>query len=385
MKNYFSKSSYKSLSMKAYLFRASVILFWMLMAFFTSAVQADRLKDIVSIAGVRSNQLVGYGLIVGLDGTGDQTSQAPFTIQSLKSMLSEFGITLPPNVNPQVKNVAAVSLHAELPPFAKPGQRIDVTVSSIANSKSLRGGTLLLAPLKGADGQVYAIAQGNVIVGGFGVGADGSSITVNVPSVGRIPNGASVERSVISSFNQGNSLTLNLHIFDFTTANRVATAINDGMGAGTAQAMDGSSIKVNAPRNPAQRVAFMSLLESFEVNPGEAAAKIVVNSRTGTIIIGKHVQVSPAAITHGSLTVTISATPLVSQPGFLSGGETVVLPSSEIRVEQEPGPMFLFDPGVSLEDIVRAINEVGATPSDLIAILEALKEAGALRANLTVI
>lgn len=348
-------------------------------------VSADRLKDIASIAGVRSNQLVGYGLVVGLDGTGDQTSQAPFTIQSLKSMLSQFGITVPPGVNPQVKNVAAVSLHAVLPAFAKPGLAIDVTVSSIANSKSLRGGTLLMAPLKGADGKVYAIAQGNVVVGGFGVGAEGSSITVNVPSVGRIANGATVERSVLSSFSQGNSLTLNLRIADFTTANRVAQEINKRIGDGTAQALDGSSIKVNAPRDPAQRVAFMSLLEGFEITPGEASAKIVVNSRTGTIIIGQHVRVMPAAITHGSLTVTITAKPEVSQPNSLSRGQTVVVPKSEIAVSEEAHPMFLFEPGVSLNDIVRAINEVGATPGDLIAILEALKESGALRANLMVI
>jgi flagellar P-ring protein precursor FlgI len=355
------------------------------LACFSSGLQAERLKDLASIAGVRSNYLVGYGLVVGLDGTGDQTSQAPFTIQSLKSMLAQFGVTVPPGVNPQVKNVAAVSLHAELPAFAKPGQTIDVTVSSIANSKSLRGGTLLMTSLKGADGTVYALAQGNVIVGGFGVGADGSSITVNVPSVGRIPNGAMIERGVTTAFTQGNTITLNLHTPDFTTANRVAKAINQGIGEGTAQALDGASIRVSAPRDPAQRVAFMSLLESFEVKPGEGAAKIVVNSRTGTIVIGKHVHVMPAAITHGSLTVTIAAKPIISQPAPFSDGETVVVPQSDIAVSEEASPMFLFEPGVSLNDIVRAINEVGATPSDLIAILEALKEAGALKANLIVI
>lgn len=351
----------------------------------TGNVSAQRLKDLTSIAGVRDNQLVGYGLVVGLDGTGDQTSQAPFTVQSLKSMLAQFGITVPPNVNPQVKNVAAVSLHAVLPAFSKPGQSIDVTISSIANSKSLRGGTLLMAPLKGADGKIYALAQGSVVVGGFGVGADGSSITVNVPSVGRIPNGATVERGVTTSFMQGNTLTLNLHRPDFTTANRVARAINHSVGEGTARAVDGASIMVNAPRDPAQRVEFMSLLENFEVTPGEAVAKIVVNSRTGTIIIGRHVRVMPAAITHGSLTVTIAAKPEVSQPAPLSGGETVVVPRTQLAVSEEASPMFLFDPGVSLNEIVRAINEVGATPSDLIAILEALKEAGALQASLMVI
>lgn len=348
-------------------------------------VHAERLKDISSIAGVRSNQLVGYGLVVGLNGTGDQTSQAPFTVQSLKSMLAQFGITVPPGVNPQVKNVAAVSLSADLPAFAKPGQQIDVTISSIGNAKSLRGGTLLMAPLRGADGQVYAIAQGNLVVGGFGAEADGSSITVNVPSVGRIPNGASVERSVENAFPNGNSLVLNLHTPDFTTANRVAFAINEGIGDGTAMALDGASIKVNAPRDLSQRVAFMSLLENFEVSPGDSAAKIVINSRTGTIIIGKHVQVSPAAITHGSLTVTISARPEVSQPAPFSGGQTVVVPKSDLSITQEKGRMFMFEPGVSLEEIVRAINQVGAAPGDLVAILEALREAGALKANLVVI
>jgi flagellar P-ring protein precursor FlgI len=361
---------------------SAAMLLVMLMA---GPASAERLKDIASIAGVRSNQLVGYGLVVGLNGTGDQTSQAPFTIQSLKSMLAQFGITVPPNVNPQVKNVAAVSLHAELPAFSKPGQQIDVTVSSIGNAKSLRGGTLLMAPLRGADGQVYALAQGNLVVGGFGADADGSSITVNVPSVGRVPNGATVERSVSTAFTTGNSLVLNLNRPDFTTANRVAEAINNGIGEGTAQAIDGASIKVNAPRDMARRVAFMSLLEGFEVNPGESAAKIVINSRTGTIIIGKHVQVMPAAITHGSLTVTISAKPIVSQPAPLSGGSTVVVPSSDVAVSEENNRMFLFEPGVSLDEMVRAINQVGAAPGDLVAILEALKEAGALRANLVVI
>lgn len=355
------------------------------LACFSTGLQAERLKDLASIAGVRSNYLVGYGLVVGLDGTGDQTTQAPFTVQSLKSMLAQFGVAVPPGVTPKVKNIAAVSLHAELPAFVKPGQTIDVTVSSIANSKSLRGGTLLMASLKGVDGTVYAIAQGNVVVGGFGVGADGSSITVNVPSVGRIPNGAMIEREVTTAFTQGNTVTLNLHTPDFTTVNRVVKAINQGIGEGTAQAMDGASIRVSAPRDPAQRVAFMSLLEGFEVKPGEGAAKIVVNSRTGTIVIGKHVHVMPAAITHGSLSVTIAAKPIVSQPAPFSEGETVVVPQSDIAVSEEANPMFLFEPGVSLNDIVRAINEVGATPSDLIAILEALKEAGALKANLIII
>ncbi|MBL1277404.1 MAG: flagellar basal body P-ring protein FlgI [Ectothiorhodospiraceae bacterium] len=365
--------------------KSVVSVFIVILLLFSGNAYAQRLKDLASIAGVRSNQLVGYGLVVGLNGTGDQTTQAPFTTQSLKSMLSQFGITVPDNVNPQLKNVAAVSIHAELPAFTKPGQTIDITISSIANSKSLRGGSLLMAPLKGADGKVYAIAQGNVVVGGFGVGADGSSITVNIPSVGRIPNGAMVERGVTSGFMQGNFLTFNLHTPDFTTANRVANVINKSIGEGTAEAVDGSSIKVNAPRDPSQRVAFTSLVENFDITPAEGSAKIVVNSRTGTIIIGQHVRVMPAAITHGSLTVTISAKPVVSQPAPLSDGETVVVPRTELAINEEASPMFLFEPGVSLSDIVRAINEVGATPSDLIAILEALKQSGALKANLLVI
>lgn len=347
---------------------------------------AERIKDIATIAGVRSNQLVGYGLVVGLNGTGDQTSQTPFTVQSLKSMLNQFGISVPPDINPQLKNVAAVSLHAELPPFAKPGQTIDITVSSIGNAKSLRGGSLLMSPLRGADGNVYAIAQGNLVVGGFGAESDdGSKITVNIPSAGRIPNGATVERSVPNSFEAGNTLTLNLHTPDFTTANRLATAINGAMGSGTARPIDGSSIRVNAPTDGGQRVTFVSLLENLTLEPGEASAKVIINSRTGTVVIGQNVQVSPAAVAHGNLTVTIASKPIVSQPGPLSGGTTEVVPRSDIQVAQETNRMFLFNPGVSLDAIVRAVNQVGAAPGDLVAILEALKEAGALRAELIVI
>lgn len=360
---------------------------WMLgLCLFAGTAQAQRIKDLASVAGVRSNQLVGYGLVVGLDGTGDQTSQTPFTVQSLKNMLAQFGITVPPNVSPQLKNVAAVSVHADLPPFAKPGQTIDVTVSSLGNAKSLRGGTLLMAPLKGADGQIYAIAQGNLVVGGLGVaGSDGSKITVNIPSAGRIPNGATVERAVPSAFTQGSTLTLNLHTPDFTTANRVASAINATIGAGAAQSLDGVSVQVQAPRDPAQRVSFIAMLENLDVEPGDAAAKVIVNSRTGTVVIGSHVSVSPAAVAHGNLTVTISEKPVVSQPEPLSGGSTAVVPRSEIEVKEDKSRMFLFDPGVSLDEIVRAVNQVGAAPGDLVAILQALKEAGALRAELIVI
>ncbi len=352
----------------------------------SSAAQAERIKDLADVAGVRENQLLGYGLVVGLDGTGDQTSQTPFTIQSLKSMLNKLGISLPANVNPQLKNVAAVTVSAVLPPFSKPGQSIDVTVSSIGNAKSLRGGTLLMTPLKGVDGQIYALAQGNLVVGGFGAaGADGSSIKVNVPSVGRIPNGASIEKGVDNGFADGNYLTLNLHRPDFTTAYRLSDAINQTIGPGTAKAVDGTSIRVNAPRDASQRVSFVALLENIKVEPGEAAAKVIVNSRTGTVVIGKNVKVMPAAITHGSMSVTITETPTVSQPAPLSGGQTAVVPSSEIEIEEAASRMFKFDPGVSLDEIVQAVNQVGAAPGDLMAILEALKEAGALRAELIVI
>ncbi len=371
-------------------YRRGSLLWWAILALACSwlppGVRAERIKDLATIAGVRDNQLVGYGLVVGLNGTGDQTSQTPFTVQSLKNMLARFGVTIPPNVNPQLKNVAAVSLSAVLPPFAKRGQTIDVTVSSLGNAKSLRGGTLLMAPLKGADGRVYAIAQGNLVVSGLTAGgADGSKVTVNIPSVGRIPNGATVEREVHNPFLEGDFLTLNLFSPDFTTANRLASAINRALGPGTAQPVDGASVRVSAPRQAAQRVAFMSLLENLQVAPGEAPARVIVNSRTGTVVIGAHVRVMPAAVSHGSLTVTISEQPRASQPAPLSTGTTQVLQSSQVKAEEENNHMFLFNPGVTLSQIVAAVNRVGAAPSDLVAILEALKEAGALHAQLIVL
>jgi flagellar P-ring protein precursor FlgI len=356
------------------------------LALFSAGVNAERIKDLATVAGVRTNQLVGYGLVVGLDGTGDQTSQAPFTTQSLRSMLAQFGVNVPANVNPQLKNVAAVSIHAELPPFAKPGQTIDITVSSIGNAKSLRGGTLLMSPLKGADGQVYAIAQGNLVVSGFGVGAvDGSKVTVNVPSAGRIPNGATVERAVPSAFHDGARITLNLRQPDFTTAQRMAEAINARLGRGLAEATDAAAVQVQAPPNPAQRVSFLASLENITLDPAEGAARVVINSRTGTVVIGRHVRILPAAVSHGNLTVTITAKPVVSQPQPFSLGETVVVPQSEIKVTEDNKRMFVFQPGASLDEIVRAVNQVGAAPGDLVAILSALKEAGALRAELIVI
>lgn len=362
------------------------LLLVVVLGFISLNCQAERIKDLAHIDGVRSNQLVGYGLVVGLDGTGDQTSQTPFTVQSLKSMLQQFGITIPPNINPQLKNVAAVAIHANLPAFAKRGQTIDVTVSSIGNSKSLRGGTLLMAPLKGADGRVYAIAQGDLLVSGLNAtGGDGSSITVNVPSVGRIPNGASVERTVKNPFMDNDYIVLNLNQGDFTTANRLAKAVNDTVGPDIAKAVDATSIRISAPVEPAQRVEFAALIESIEVQPGTAAARVIINSRTGTVVIGSNVRIEPAAVSHGNLVVTISEDLQVSQPGPLSAGNTIVTPQSAVDVKQDGNRMFVLNTGITLDEVVRAVNRVGAGPSDLVAILEALKHAGALRAELIVI
>lgn len=350
-------------------------------------VLAERIKDIASINGVRSNQLIGYGLVVGLDGSGDQTTQTPFTIQSLKSMLAKLGVTVPSNVNPQLKNVAAVMVHADLPAFAKPGQTIDVTVSSLGNAKSLRGGSLLMTPLKGADGQTYALAQGNLIVSGFGAdGADGSSVTVNVPSAGRIPNGGIVERGVLSPFSQDPRLIMNLNSPDFTTALRVATSINDKLGQGVAKPLDGASIEIKSPMDPAEKVAFVSMVENLQVDPGLAPAKVIINSRTGTVVIGSQVRLEPAAVAHGSLTVSISENYEASQPApFSRRGDTVVTPDSEVTIEEEKSRMFVLDAGVTLNDLVTAVNKVGAAPGDLVAILDALVKVGALHAQLIVI
>jgi flagellar P-ring protein precursor FlgI len=352
-----------------------------------SAAYAERVKDIASVSGVRTNQLIGYGLVVGLDGTGDQTSQAPFTIQSIRNMLAKFGVTIPANVNPQLKNVAAVTVHADLPAFSKSGQTIDVTVDSIGNAQSLRGGSLLMTPMRGIDGEVYAIAQGSLIVSGFGVqGKDGSKISINVPSSGRVPNGATVEREVPTNFANTPFVMLNLNTPDFTTAARTVEGINKLLGEGTAQAVDAVSVRVQAPADPNQRISYLSTLEAIEVEPGEAPARVIVNSRTGTVVIGAHVRVTQAAVAHGSLSVTITERSEVSQPApFSKTGETVVTPRSTIELNQAQARMFVFNAGVSLDEIVRAVNQVGAAPGDLVAILEALKQAGALRAELIVI
>ena len=364
---------------------AKIIMLILLFGFLEN-VWAERIKDITSIQGVRSNQLVGYGLVVGLDGSGDSTSQTPFTVQSLKNMLSQYGITLDSAVKLNLKNIAAVSVHADLPPFAKIGQTIDITVSSLGNAKSLRGGSLLMTPLKGVDGNIYAMAQGNLIVGGLGVdGADGSSITINIPSVGRIPSGASIEREIENPFASGNRIELNLKRADFTTAKRLAETINQILGPNSARAQDSVTVSVKAPSDISQRVGFLSFIENLELQPGEAAAKVIINSRSGTVVIGNHVKVYSAAVSHGNLTVTITNTVDVEQPLAFSDGTTAENVQSDIEVTEEGSRMFRFPQGVTLSEIVRAVNQVGASPGDLVAILESLKQVGALSAELIVI
>jgi flagellar P-ring protein precursor FlgI len=352
---------------------------------FALPVQAERIKDLTTIQGVRNNQLIGYGLVVGLDGSGDQTTQTPFTVQSVVSMLGQLGVNLPPGISLQLKNVAAVMVTATLPPFAKPGQTIDITVSSIGNAKSLRGGTLLMTPLKGADGQIYGMAQGNLMVGGAGASAGGSSVQVNQLSVGRIPDGATVERAVVTALGQGDYIVLELKDSDFTTASRVVTSVNRFFGEGTASAENGRVIRVVAPRDSNQRVSFLARMENLTVIPGESLAKVIMNARTGSVVMNKAVMVDACAVAHGSLTVTIASEPLVSQPAPLSKGETVVTQQAQIEIKAEKGGLVLLPGSASLNDVVKALNAVGATPQDLLAILQAMKAAGALRADLEVI
>lgn len=346
---------------------------------------AERIKDMTSISGVRSNQLIGYGLIVGLNGTGDK-SGTTFTEQSFRNMLVQLGINIPPGTKLNSKNIAAVMVTATLRSFMKQGQTIDVNISSIGDSKGLRGGTLLMTPLKGIDGQVYAMAQGNIIVGGLGVtGKDGTSVTINVPSGGRIPGGATIERAVANPFSKSKYFVFNLNAPDFTTARRLADSINETMGEGTAFAQDANSVKVMSPKKASDKVAFISVVENIEFKPGIVPARIIVNSRTGTVVIGRKVMVGPAAVSHGNLVVTISENPYVSQPGPLSAGVTTAVPNAQIDVKEESKRAFIFAPGSSLRNIVKAINAVGAGPGELVSILEALKQVGALNARLIII
>jgi len=346
------------------------------------AAQADRIKDIADIAGVRGNQLVGYGLVVGLDGTG---ASSQFAQQSIISMLGQMGVNLPPGKAISLKNVSAVMLTATLPAFARPGQQIDVTVSALDNAKSLRGGTLLMSPLKGGDGQTYAMAQGNVLVGGAGASGGGSSQQVNHLDAGRISNGATVERAVQNRFGQGDSVQIELRQTDFTTANRAAKAINLEFGEAVAVALDGRLIQVKAPNEAGRRIAFLSQLENVSLSPGLATPKVIINPRTGSIVMNQLVNLDKCAIAHGNLSVTISSEPLVSQPGALSGGQTVVTQKSDVQVKSEKGELVVMPATASLSDVVKALNAVGATPQDLLAILQAMKAAGALKADLEVI
>lgn len=358
---------------------ASTALWWPLPA------QAQRIKEVASVQGVRPNQLIGYGLVVGLDGTGDQTTQTPFTAQSIAAMLQQMGVTVPPGVNMQLKNVAAVMVTAQLPAFAQPGQAIDVNVASLGNAKSLRGGMLIATPLKGADGNIYALAQGNLIVGGAGASAGGSKVQVNHLSAGRIPAGATVERSVPTPLHQGEFLQLDLNAADFHTARQVAQAINRAKGEGVAEAMDGRTVRVRAPQSPGERVAFLADIENLPVQGAAPAAKVVLNARTGSIVMNQAVTLLPAAVAHGNLSVTISSTPIISQPAPFSRGETVVAEQADIQIRQDGGSLIEVPAGTKLTDVVRALNSLGATPMDLLAILQAMKAAGALQAELEVI
>ncbi len=360
------------------------ILIFVISVSFSQIAHADRIKDLASIQGVRDNQLVGYGIVVGLDGTGDQTIQTPFTVQSMISMLQELGVSLPTGTNLQLKNVAAVMITSSLPPFAQPGQTLDVTVSSIGNAKSLRGGTLVMTPLKGADGQTYAIAQGNLVVGGVGASANGSQAQINHLSVGRISSGATVERALPSLINVADTVTLELKESNFSTASKMTNAINQYFGASTAVAMNGRVVEVSPPAGQS-RIGFLAELESINVEPEQANAKIILNARTGSVVMNQAVRLESCAISHGNLSVVISTTPIISQPQPFSTGQTVVAEISQIEINKEPGQIVPIPAGASLSDVVKALNAIGTTPQDLLAILQAMKAAGSLRADLEVI
>ncbi|AEI79241.1 flagellar P-ring protein FlgI [Cupriavidus necator N-1] len=369
------------------LLRLSVISLALGVAFgaFATVAKAERLKNLATFQGVRENPLVGYGLVVGLDNTGDQTMQTPFTTQSLTNMLSQLGITLPAGKNMQLKNVAAVMVTASLPAFAQPGSQLDIVVSSMGNAKSLRGGTLLMTPLKGADGQVYAIAQGNMLVGGAGASANGSKVQINQLAVGRIANGAIVERAVAPFQPDGGVLNLELKDTDFGTAERVVEAINRSMGGGVAAALDGRVVQVRAPASAAARVGFLARIENIDVTPAKAAAKVILNARTGSIVMNQAVTVEDCAVAHGNLSVVINTQPVISQPAPFSEGRTVVAPVSQIDMKQQGGSLQIVKAGASLAAVVKGLNALGATPADLQTILEAMRAAGALRAELEVI
>jgi flagellar P-ring protein FlgI len=355
-----------------------------LLALTPTPAKADRIKDLGSFEGLRSNQLTGYGVVVGLAGTGDDSLD--YSTQGVKGVVSRFGVTLPPGINPALKNAAAVIVTADLPPFAKPGQRLDITVSALGKAKSLRGGTLVMLPLRGADGQIYAMAQGNLAVGGLGVdAADGSKLTVNVPSAGRIPGGATIERAVASGFADSPVVTFNLADADLTTAQRVASAVNRMMGDGKARAIDAVSVAIDAPPGAESRSMLMSLIENIDVSPADAPARVIVNARTGTVVINGAVRISPAAVSHGKLTVRVEENPRVSQPAPFSRGQTATEPNSDIKIEEARNPMFKLEAGASLSDIVAAINRIGASSGDLVEILQALKQAGAMKAELIVL
>ena len=363
-------------------------IFFLLTCCFVLNAHADRIKDVAQIYGVRANQLVGYGLVVGLDGSGDQTTQTPFTVQSLSTMLTALGVNLPPNAvsGMQLKNVAAVMVTASLPAFVQPGQTIDVTVSSLGNAKSIKGGTLIMTPLKGIDGSVYAIAQGNVLIAGAGAAAGGSSVTINHLSSGRIPSGATVEKAVASAaVGKGNVIVLELNQTDFTTANRVVEGINRFFGANTAAAIDGRMVQVQAPVDASQRVAFIAQMENINVAAGELPAKVILNARTGSVVMNQAVQVETCAVAHGNLSVTISSSPVISQPGALSSGQTVVAQQTQIQIQSDKGNLVTVPNSTALNDVVKALNAVGASPQDLLAILQAMKAAGSLRAELEII
>lgn len=349
------------------------------------ASHAERLKDLTSVQGVRQNQLLGYGLVVGLDGSGDQTTQTPFTVQSIVSMLQQMGINLPQGTNLQLKNVAAVMVTTSLPAFAQPGQTLDVTVSSMGNAKSIRGGTLLMTPLKGADGQIYGMAQGNIVVGGVGAAANGSKAQINHLSVGRISAGATVERAVATTLGQGDVIYLELKETDFSTASRVADAVNTRFGPQTASAQDGRVIRVNAPTDNNARVAFLGALESINVTPAQVSAKVIMNARTGSVVMNQAVTLDTCAVSHGNLSVVINTQPIISQPAPFSGGQTVVTQQSQIEISKDPGKVILLKNSASLADVVKALNSIGATPQDLLAILQAMKASGSLRAELEII